>query len=114
MSKLEDVLIGAGIGLLAGISVAIGGAIKDVPVEGFKLETFVRSPIIGAIVGASINGVLPKTNKVIVYLGTIGGERIIVESFKLIRGQIPGKFENGEWGKPIPLQQIENSWPPSR
>jgi len=28
--------MGAGIGLLAGLTVAIGGAIKDSPVEGFK------------------------------------------------------------------------------
>jgi len=107
--KSKDVLIGAGIGFLAGLSVAIGGAIKDSPMEGFKPETFIRSPIIGAIVGASINGILPKTNKVIVYLGTIGGERIIVESFKLIRAEIPGKFQNGEWGRQviteIPLQE---------
>lgn len=109
MVKLEDVAIGAFVGFLAGLSVAIGGAIKDSPVEGFKPLTFVRSPIIGTVVGAGINSVVPKSNKVVLYLASIGGERIIVESWKLIRAQVPGKFTNGEWGKPIikvPLTQV--------
>ena len=110
--RTKDVLIGAGIGFLSGLTVAIGGAIKDSPIEGFKPITFVRSPIIGTIEGAVINGVLPKTNKAVVFLATIGTERITVESWKLIRSQIPGKFTNGEWGKPVtrevPLTSIVN------
>jgi len=49
---INDVAIGAFVGFLAGLAVAIGGAIKDSPNEGFKLLTFIRSPLIGMVEGA--------------------------------------------------------------
>jgi len=90
--------MGAGVGLLAGITVAIGGAIKDVPLEGFKPVTFLRSPVVGAIVGAIIAGFFPKTSKPVLFLASIGAERAVVETWKIVRVQIPGKFTHGEWG----------------
>ena len=104
--------MGAGIGLLAGLTVAIGGAIKDSPVEGFKPFTFIRSPIVGAIVGAIIAGFFPNSAKPVLFLATIGAERAVVETWKIVRVQLPGKFVNGEWGmkrprlgNPIQLEQ---------
>jgi len=68
------------LGFIGGISVAIGGAIKDVPAEGFKLNKFIRSPLAG-IVGGFI-----ATNYVIsldlAILSAIGFERVVVEFYK--------------------------------
>lgn len=101
--KRNAILAGAGIGLVAGSLVALGGAIKDAPMEGFKTKTFFRSPLIGTIVGAIIRAIYPKANIPLVFLGTIGGERIVVETIKIIRVQIPGKFIHGEWGMKRPV-----------
>lgn len=95
--------MGIGIGLLAGLTVAIGGAIKDSPMEGFKPFTFLRSPIIGLIVGAIIAGFFPKTSKPVLYIASIGAERAVVETWKIVRVQIPGKFTHGEWGMKRPV-----------
>ena|SRR5438105_4084270 len=91
------------IGLSAGFAVGIGGAFKDAPYEGFKLATFFRSPIVGLAVGWTIGQCLPTTDPIALFLAAIGGERILVESYKLLRAQRPGKFDFGEWG--VPKQQ---------
>jgi len=106
--KQKAILIGAVVGLAAGSLVALGGAIKDAPMEGFKTRTFFRSPLIGTIVGAIIRAIYPKANIPLVFLGTIGGERIVVETIKIVRVQIPGKFIHGEWGmkRPVITQTI--------
>ena len=96
-------LKGAAIGFLAGLAVAIGGAIKDTPYEGFKPSKFARSPIVGAAVGWIIDEAydLPAP---ILFLSSIAGERIVVEAYKLMRaitkGYKPLKFTGGEWGVP--------------
>ena len=95
--------VGLAVGFAAGLSVAIGGAIKDAPYEGFSLLTFVRSPIVGAIVGWSIATQLHVVDPVPLFLASIGGERIVVEGYKLLRAQKPGKFTFGEWGVPKQL-----------
>lgn len=104
---LSDMVKGAIIGFTAGLAVAIGGAIKDAPMEGFKPFTFIRSPIIGMIEGTVIQ-LVAKPALPITFLATIGTERITVESWKLIRGSVPGKFKNGEWGKVRPTIQTRN------
>ncbi|MEK6281584.1 MAG: hypothetical protein AABN95_14615 [Acidobacteriota bacterium] len=96
-------LPGWAVGLLAGLSVAIGGAIKDAPYEGFQFLTFLRSPIVGAVVGWSLERQLHVADRNVLFLATIGGERIIVEGYKLLRAQKPGKFLFGEWGVPKQL-----------
>jgi len=97
---LEEAAIGAFTGLL----VAIGGAVKDAPYEGFNAAKFIRSPIIGAVEAPIIAAKLNVTNPVLLSLATIGTERATVETYKLIRAKagdyIPGKFIHGEWGKP--------------
>lgn len=96
---------GLAVGFAAGLSVAIGGAIKDAPYEGFSLGTFVRSPIVGALVGWSISTQLGVTDIAPLFLASIGGERIAVEGYKLVRAQKPGKFNFGEWGVPKELKK---------
>jgi len=85
-------------GALAGLAVAVGGAIKDSPFEGFKPRTFIRSPIIGAILGGVLCKKFGALDFGLLILATIGAERIVVEGWKLIRAQKPGKFNFGEWG----------------
>lgn len=92
-------------GLAAGLAVGIGGSIKDAPFEGFKLLTFFRSPVVGLLVGWVIESQLHVTDPKALFLATIGGERIVVEGYKLWRVQMPGKFIWGEWG--IPKQLVK-------
>lgn len=99
MGTLGNVAVGAITGFFAGLAVAIGGAIKDAPIEGFKPITFMRSPIVGTIVGAVIHPTF-KPKIPVTFLATIGGERIVVETWKVIRAKAPSKFEIGEYGKP--------------
>jgi len=101
----NEVLEDAIIGFLAGLSVAIGGAIKDAPYEGFDWLTFLRSPVIGAIEAPIISHAFPDSNKVLIFLSTIATERLSIELYKIYRAQqgtyIPAKFtEVGEWGNP--------------
>ena len=88
-------------GLIAGSLVAIGGALKDSPYEGFKPQTFIRSPLVGAVVGSVLADRYKFRDLPLLILAVIGGERIVVETWKIIRSQTPGKFEFGEWGKSI-------------
>lgn len=99
----EGSAVGLSVGFAAGLSVAIGGAIKDAPYEGFNLLVFVRSPIIGAMVGWAIATHLHVVEPAPLFLASIGAERIVVESYKLLRVQKPGKFTFGEWGVPKQL-----------
>ncbi len=59
--------------------------------------TFIRSPVIGTIEGAILQPVF-RASPVLTFFGTIGTERITVESWKLLRAQVPAKFVYGEWG----------------
>lgn len=89
-------------GAIAGLAVALGGAIKDSPYEGFKPKTFLRSPVIGAVMGGLLCEKFTIKEFGLIFLATIGIERIIVEGYKVVRAQKPGKFEFGEWGKMLP------------
>lgn len=88
---------GLAIGALAGILVGLAGATKDAPYEGFKMQTFWRSPLVGAVAGLIVANTV-KSDKKGLFLGAIAVERMIVEGYKLLRAQKPGKFEFGEWG----------------
>ena len=95
----------AAIGAVSGLLVAIGGAIKDAPYEGFSFTKFIRSPIIGAIEAPIIANTFKDTHPVLLGMTTIATERLTVETYKLISAQtgdyIPGKFIYGEYGKPL-------------
>lgn len=107
MISLPKQIPGWTVGLAAGLAVGIGGAIKDAPYEGFNLLTFFRSPIVGAAVGWAIERQLRLIDPVTLFLASIGGERIVVEAYKLVRSQKPGKFTYGEWGVPKKLKEKE-------
>ena len=101
----DELIKNAFIGFLSGLSVAIGGAIKDAPYEGFDWVTFMRSPVVGSIEGPIIAYAFPDAPKELIFLSTIATERLTIELYKILRAQegtyIPAKFtEVGEWGKP--------------
>lgn len=94
MGNTKDGIIYGG---LAGLLVGLAGATKDAPYEGFKMNTFWRSPLVGVIAGVIVASTT-KGDKARLFLGAIAVERMIVEGYKLLRAQKPGKFEFGEWG----------------
>ena len=99
MTDSKNLFIGVAVGFLSGLAVALGGAIKDSPYEGFDPVKFMRSPIIGAIEGGAINSVI-QLHPEILFLSVIGAERITTETYKLLRAKMPMKFKYGEWNIP--------------
>ncbi len=88
-------------GFCAGGLVAMGGAWKDAPIEGWSTSAFFRSPVIAALVAAVISmGALGQTpqvggpaNGITLFFVCLGGERLLVESYKaFIRRRRPSKF----------------------
>jgi len=100
------VLRSAAMGDLSGLAVAIGGAIKDAPYEGFSAQKFVRSPILGAVNGVVLRSMFPTANALLLFLCSIAMERIIIEAYKVARSHqgtyVPAKFVVGEYGRPLP------------
>lgn len=76
----DKIIIGAITGLIAGLTVAVGGAVKDSPAEGFKWQKFVRSPLVGLIGGVILVNLTEQFNLLII--AVIGFERITVEFYK--------------------------------
>lgn len=88
-------------GLFAGVLVAVGGAWKDAPIEGWSTSAFLRSPLLAAVVAVLISmgswsqnlhaqGVTDATS---LFFVCLGGERLLVESYKaFIRRRRPSKF----------------------
>ena len=97
---MHKTLIEMVVGFGAGLAVAIGGAIKDSPYEGFDIVKFLRSPLIGALQAPVMGKVFKHPHPALIFLTTIGTERITTESYKLLRAQMPSKFLGGEWGIP--------------
>lgn len=93
-------LLGALTGFMAGSAVAIGGAIKDAPCEGFSVTKFFRSPAIGAIEGAIIQNAFPTLYAPLTFFVVVGSERMTTETYKVLRAHTPSKFTYGEWGVP--------------
>jgi hypothetical protein len=80
----------AAMGLIAGTLCALGGALKDSPYEGFKPLTFLRSPLVGL---AAAFVAVPLTDNPLLILAVAGSvERLVVEGWKILRRQKPGKF----------------------
>ncbi len=77
-------------GLLAGLLCALGGAVKDSRYEGFRPAVFPRS-IVAGFAGGLVAWILLAQG--IVALAVAGYfERAVVEGWKILRGQRPGKF----------------------
>ncbi len=95
---------GAIAGLVAGVIVAIGGALKDSQFEGFLPRKFVRSPIVAAIAG--IVFVHFSADAFLIALACIGGERVGVELYKtFLRHQVRGIFAGQPARFPIWLER---------
>lgn len=101
---LGEILDKAFLGFVSGLAVAICGAYKDAPYEGFNVNTFWRSPLICAVEAPIIASLFPDAPDVLVGLSSIATERLTVELWKVQRASegsyAPAKFEIGEWGKP--------------
>ena len=100
----DELLESAVLGFLAGLVVAICGALKDAPYEGFDMATFLRSPLIGAVEAPIIASFFPDAPSELIFLSTIATERVTVEAYKIARAKmgvyVPAKFtEVGEWGQ---------------
>jgi len=86
-------------GVLCGGLVAMGGAWKDAPIEGWSTLAFARSPLVGGLVGLVASNLPLGTAAtssmaaVTLFFVCLGGERITVESYKaFIRRRCPSKF----------------------
>lgn len=77
-------------GLLGGLIVAIGGAVKDSPHEGFQPLTFVRSIWVAGIGG--VLSTLVTKDFLPALCVAVCFERLSVEGYKIVRGKTPGKF----------------------
>ena len=79
-------------GLIVGIIIAIGGAWKDAPKEGFQMLKFFRSPIMTMICAIALSALSDSYLQIAV--ASIGFERAAVETWKtlLTRETAPGKF----------------------
>jgi hypothetical protein len=76
----NKILLGAISGFIGGITVAIGGAIKDTLSEGFKYKSFIISPVIGFFSGLVVVNFVTTFEMLII--ASIGFERIINEFYK--------------------------------
>ena len=52
-------IVGSLVGLLSGLHAASWGMYKDAPHEGFELRKYLRSPVLGAVIGAAAAAALP-------------------------------------------------------
>ena len=102
---LGELIDKAVLGFFGGLAVAIGGAYKDAPYEGFDVKTFWRSPLIGAVEAPIIASFFPGSPDTLILLSTIATERLTVELYKAHRAKAgvykPGKFTYGEYGVPM-------------
>lgn len=94
---LERTLIAALVGLAVGAIIALGGAWKDAPTEGFDPIKFMRSPAM--TVGFSLVLAALTDSYLLIAAAAIGYERATVETYKkfFFPGKAPGKFA----GKPV-------------
>ena len=74
--KDNDYGTAAVVGFLSGLSVAITGAIKDAPYEGFDPVRFIRSPLVGAVEGPVLLKGFGEMHPLLLYFSTIATERL--------------------------------------
>jgi hypothetical protein len=79
-------------GFLAGLICSLGGALKDSPYEGFYPLKFCRSIIVGTLCGMASSLFVPASQPVIIFMFAGYSERMIVEGYKILRANKPGKF----------------------
>ncbi|KXK08874.1 MAG: hypothetical protein UZ21_OP11001000432 [Microgenomates bacterium OLB22] len=81
--------------ILTGLSIALGGMLKDAPYEGFDGLKFWRSPSVTVFAGVVLGLLFPDLDP-LPYAFSIGGlERIMSECYKkILTSKIPGKFHD--------------------
>lgn len=95
---MSSLALAAGIGALSGTHTAIWGMYKDAIHEGFTMRQFIRSVIVGALVGIAIQQALglplPNASGVIILFGlAYAAERGIVEVWKtFVRDEDQSKY----------------------
>ena len=103
---LRQIALNTFAGWLAGTLCALGGAVKDSPLEGFKPKTFLRSIAVGTFWGFVSAAVTTDFFLAFAFAGYF--ERLSVEGWKIVRARRPSKFESHgfvtEWGKTWPLK----------
>ena len=83
------------VGLVIGIIIAIGGAWKDAPKEGFELLKFFRSPTMTVILALVMSRFT--SSYLLLTVAAIGFERALIETYKTFffpdkpRGKFAGK-----------------------
>lgn len=81
---------------MSGLLIAIGGAWKDAPIEGFSIRAFSRSIAVCVVIAGVLFvalGVHPQGN---LFLTVLGAERLCCEFYKtFVRKRTPGKFLEG-------------------
>jgi hypothetical protein len=86
-------VLGGILGLIAGVTVAAGGALKDTTFEEFNPRKFLRSPIAGLIGGLILVNFMQEYRLLI--FACIGFERVVCECYKtFIRRRVRGIFEH--------------------
>ena len=84
-------------GLVGGGIIAIGGAWRDAPMEGFQPDKFLRSPLLAAAFAVLLGGFTE--NYLYIAAAAIGFERATAETYKtfFLVSKTAGKFD----GKPV-------------
>jgi hypothetical protein len=88
----NSLLAGMLFGLAGGLLMALGGGLKDAPIEGFDLVKFMRSPFVGLAAGGVLSAFTPSYG--VIMLASMGTERMITEAYKtFVKKSTPGKFK---------------------
>ena len=77
-------------GTVGGLGIAICGAWKDAPIEGFEPSKFLRSPFVGALWGLFFS--IFTSDYALLLFACIGGERMTVEFYKTFIRKKHAKF----------------------
>ena len=89
---LPEIILGLIVGTVGGLGIAICGAWKDAPIEGFETSKFLRSPFVGAVWGLIFSNITSDYSLLI--FACIGAERMTVEFYKTFILKKHGKFRS--------------------
>lgn len=93
-SSSNKLVSGMLFGFIGGMLIALGGGLKDAPIEGFERIKFMRSPFIALIAGGFLSYFTE--NYGVIMLSSMGVERMVTEAYKsFLKAQGPGKFKSG-------------------
>jgi len=92
MGSSNRLVTGTLFGLTGGMLIALGGGLKDAPIEGFDRLKFMRSPCVAAAAGAFLSQYTSEYG--LIMLASMGLERMVTEAYKsFVKTRAPGKFK---------------------